>query len=51
MSKCLKKFNLNPLFYKNEIKDGHVDEEKHYDKDMKRFLEFRKNSLKKLSKQ
>ncbi len=51
MSKCLKRFNLNPHFYKNEIKDGHVDEEKYYDKDMKRFLDFRKSSLNKLAKQ
>lgn len=50
MNKCIKRFNLNPEFYTNSIKDGHINEEKYYDKDMKRFLEYRNKSLIRLSK-
>jgi len=48
MTKCIKRFNLNPNFYTNSIADGHIDEQMYYDKEMKRFLDMRSSSLKKL---
>ena len=47
--KCINRFNINKDFYTNTIKDGQIDAEKYYDREMKMFLDSRSASLKKIN--
>ena len=45
MNTCIKKFNINKKFYQNDLEDGYIDQEKYYGREMKAFLDRRKQSL------